>query len=401
MKREIAIIAIVLLLAFGTSCERKEKTPPETKPPAIKAKVEAVALSTVPNVYEAIGTVRSKMTSILSSRIVGNVMKIHVREGDRVRIGQLLIEIDNKDTMAQMEKAQAGLQEGQKALEEAEEGIRAAESARDAADANKSLAEHTFKRYQVLHERRSVSEQEFDEVLAKKKAAEAEADRAGRMVESMRAKKEQVLARINQAKAEVERAAVYVGYGRIISPLSGVVTAKQTEVGALAAPGVPLLTVENESQYRFEAGVEESQIGRIRLGDSVRIDLDVLGSKQLDCRVNEVVPTLDTASRTFIVRIDLPRGIQPPLRSGLYGRARFPIGERQSILIPQKAILQRGELIGVYVVDPSSIARLRLIKTGMAHGDRMEVLSGLNAGETIIVEDVASTMEGARVANVQ
>jgi membrane fusion protein, multidrug efflux system len=400
MKREVAIIGIVLPLVFGTSCEQKGKTPAETKPPAINAKVEAVALSTVPDVYEAVGTVRSKMTSVLSSKIVGNIMKVHVREGDRVRIGQLLIEIDNEDAMAQMRKAQAGLQEGQKALEEAEEGMRAAESAREAADANKSLAEQTFKRYQVLQERRSVSEQEFDEVRAKKKAAEAEADRANRIVQSMRAKRGEISAKIDQAKAEVERAAVYVAYGRINSPLRGLVTAKQAEVGALAVPGAPLLTIENDSQYRFEAGIEESQIGKIRRGDSVRIHLDVLSPKQLDCRVNEVVPTLDPASRTFMVKIDLPQGIRPPLRSGLYGRALFSIGQRQSILIPQTAILQRGQLIGVYAVDPSSIVRLRLIKIGLSHGDRVEVLSGLNAGERIIVEDVASVMEGSRVTNV-
>ena len=169
-------------------------------------------------------------------RSVGNILAVHVREGDRVRTGQLLIEIDDRDTQAQLQKAQAGLREVQDAVEEIEQNIRAAESARDAAEAGRSLALATFNRYKALLEQKSVSQQEFDEVQAKLKIAEAEVDRAGRMLQALLAKKNQVLAKMEQVKADITSAQVYVGYGRILSPMDGIVMSKQAEVGLLAAP---------------------------------------------------------------------------------------------------------------------------------------------------------------------
>ena len=209
---------------------------------------------------------------------MGNILAVHVREGDRVRTGQLLIEMDDRDTRAQLQKAQAGLREVQDAQEEMDQNIRAAESARDAAEAGRSLALATFNRYKALLEQKSVSQQEFDEVQAKLKVAEAEVDRAGRMLQALMAKKSQVLAKQEQVKADITSAQVYVGYSRILSPMNGIVTSKQAEIGLLAAPGVPLLTLEDNSHYRLEVSVEDSMLRKIRLGTPVRISIDALGT---------------------------------------------------------------------------------------------------------------------------
>ena len=179
------------------------------------------------------------------------------------------IEIDDRDTRAQLQKAQAGLREVQEAQEEIEQNIHAAESAREAAEAGRSLALATFNRYKALLEQKSVSQQEFDEVQAKMKIAEAEVDRAGRMLQALMAKKSQVLAKVEQVKADITSAQVYVGYGRILSPMNGIVVSKQAEIGLLAAPGVPLLTLEDNSRYRLEVSVEDSMLRQIRLGTPV------------------------------------------------------------------------------------------------------------------------------------
>jgi RND family efflux transporter MFP subunit len=180
------------------------------------------------------------------------------------------------------------------------------------------------------------------------------------------------------------------------------IASKQAEVGAMAAPGSPLLTIEDDTHYRLEANVEETMIGKIRLGEPVGVSIGVLGEQWFESRVGEVQPAADPASRSSIVKINLPeslgkKGSIRVLRSGLFGKARFPIGKRPIITIPQKAVLQQGQLSEVFAVDRDSRAHLRLIKTGRAYEDRVEVLSGINEGERIIVEGMEKVKEGNRI----
>ena len=402
MRKEWVVISIVTLAIMIVSCGKKEEAVIEKPTTLQDVKIETITLSPVQEDYEAVGTVRSKTASLLSSKTVGNILAVHVREGDGVRMGQLLIEIDDREARAQVQKAQAGLREVQDAQEEIDQNIRAAESAREAAEAGRSLAAATFKRYSNLLEQKSVSQQEFDEVQAKLKVADAEVDRAGRMLQALMAKKNQVLAKMEQVKADITSAQVYTGYSRILSPINGIVTSKQAEVGLLAAPGVPLLTVEDNSSYRLEVSVGDSMLPKIRLDTPVRVSIDALGPQEFSSRVAEIVPASDPGSRSSTVKIDLFDGKggaigQPALRSGLFGKARFPIGQKQVLKVPQRAILQSGQLVSVLIVDSANILRLRLIKTGKQYGDQFEVLSGLNDGDRIIVEGIEKVKEGDRV----
>ena len=402
MKKKIVLICLVTLLAGVSACGKQEEKAPEKVAAVTGVKVEAVKTSAQEDFYEAVATVRSKTTSVLSSRAMGYIVAVQVREGDRVRPGQLLLEIDNREAAAQLKKAQAGLWEAQEMLQEMERTIQAQGSAKTAAEADQSLAASTFNRYQALLERKSVSQQEFDEAQARYRGKTAEVERIKEMLGSMRARREQVLARMDQAKAEISQAQIQVDYGRILSPSQGVVTLKQAEVGALASPGAPLLTLEDDGRYRLEASVEERMLGKIRLGESVRVSIDALGDQEWTARVGEIQPFADPASRSSLVKIDLPedlgkKGTIRVLRSGLYGKARFPLGKREVMAVPQKAVLQGGNLQQVFIVDSSQTARLRLIKTGKAYGDRIEVLSGVRDGEKIIVEGAERVNDGNRV----
>ena len=404
MRRIEIVISLILLTAMIVCCGKKEEAVGHKSAPVSiqDVKIETVKVSPVAEIYEAVGTVRSKTTTVLSSKTMGNILAVHVREGDRVQTGQLLIEIDDRDTQAQLQKAQAGLREVQDALVEIEQNIRAAESGKEAAEAGKILALATFNRYKALLEQRSVSQQEFDEAQAKLKVADAEVDRAGSMLQALSAKKNQMLARMEQVKADIASAQIYVGYGQITSPMNGIVVSKQAEVGRLAAPGVPLLTLEDPFRYRLEVAVEESMLKKIRVGTPVKISIDALGPKEHPAKVTEVIPISDPASRSFTVKIDLPdgqgrSGSRLALRSGLYGKARFSVGQIQAIQVPQKAILHQGQLVGVFVVDSSNAVHLRLIKTGKPYGDQTEVLSGINDGDRIIVEGMEKVKEGDRV----
>jgi multidrug efflux pump subunit AcrA (membrane-fusion protein) len=394
------IVFLILSSALLLSCSRR----PETSQPASTiqtAKIETVKTSSVDDYYEAVGTVRAKTSSVIAARILGNITSVRVREGDHVRAGQTLIEIENRDAPLQIQKAQAGVRESTDALDEAVRNIRAAESARDAARANEALAASTFNRYQTLFTRQSVSPQEFDEVRTKLEVARAESERADRMLQATKARQNQMYGRIDQANADVSNARVYAGYARLASPINGVVVAKQVDVGSMATPGAPLLTIENDSNYRLEVSVEESQLNKIHLGDQTRVVIDALGNLELSCSVVEIVPAFDPNSRSYTVKLSLLNVSGQQLRSGLYGKARFVSGARNVLSVPQKAITHNGQLVSVFVVDQSGTARMRLIKTGAEIGDRVEVLSGLNDGEQIVSEVFAQLKDGARVRESQ
>jgi len=360
-------------------------------------KTETLQPSLVDDYYEAVGTVQAKNRSVIAAKVMGNIVALHVREGDTVRAGQTLIEIDNRDAGIQLQKTQAGMREVQDSLEEVERNIRAAESGRAAAQANEKLAKTTLERYETLFQRRSVSPQEFDEVRTKYEIAKAESERADRLLQATAARQNQMRARIDQAKADIANARVYVGYSRIAAPIDGIVVSKQADVGYMATPGMPLLTIENNASYQLHASVEESKLGAVHLNDQVHVVLEALGNTDLMGAVEEIVPAADPATRSYVVKIGLANVGDVHLRSGLYGKARFVTGQRKILSVPQTAIAQQGQLAGAFVVDQSGVARLRLVKTGRVIGDRVELLSGLNEGEEIVSEGIASLRDGVRV----
>ncbi len=392
----IKVVALLVSLLLLLSCS-KQQPAAEMKPILQGTQIQTVQSGAVDDYYEAVGTVKARNSSVIASRIMGSVINVHVREGDRVRVGQPLIEIESRDAGIQLQKAQAGVRQAQNSLDEVERSINAAEAARSAARANETLAVATLNRYRKLFERRSVSPQEFDEVQAKHDVARAETERADRLLQATQARRKQMLAQIQQAEADVANARVYVGYARNTSPLNGIVVSKQIEVGSMAMPGAPLFTIESDSDYQLEASVEEAQLGKIQLHDQARVRIEALGNMELTCSVEEIVPTSDPNSRSYIVRLGLPQSAKGELRSGLYAKAQFISGQRQALTIPQSAVTERGQLVGVFVVDESGVARLRLIKTGKIFGQNVEVLSGLNAGEQIVVDGLSSIQDGTRV----
>ena len=399
MKYALSFALVVLAFAGTISCAGKQQPAVTTAPMVQGVKIETVAQQPLDQSYEAVGTVRAKTSSIVSSKVMGSIVAMRIREGDTVRAGQVLVEIDSREARIQTQKSGAGLVEMNGALDEVDRSIKAAESSQTAAEANRRLAASTLIRYRKLRERQSISPQEFDEVQARQEVADAEAERAERLLQSLVARRRMALARIDQAKADVSGSQVYSSFTRIVAPISGVVVSRQADVGYMATPGTPLLTIESGRDYRLEAGVQESQINQIHLRDQVRVQIDALGQQELAGTVVEIVPAADPASRTYLVKIGiaLPGGNQQIIRSGLYGKARFITGQTQAITIPRQALVERGQLISVFVVDQSGTARMRLVKTGKTYSDRVEVLSGLQEGEQIVVDGLAAVNDGSRV----
>jgi RND family efflux transporter MFP subunit len=297
---------------------------------------------------------------------MGYVREVKVQIGDHVREGQLLVTLDPRDLDVSSRRAES-------AREEVRAGIPEADSAVAAAKANLDLAQVTFGRMQDMYQKKSISNQEFDEASAKLKAAQAAHDMA-------RARRTQIDSRVALADQEVRSTEVTRSYAEVLSPFAGVVVARSAEPGILALPGTPMFTIEREGAYRLEASVEESRLSAIRVGQPVSVTLDGL-DHTLEARVSEIVPAVDAASRAYIVKIDLP--MLTTLRSGVFGRAGFQLGSHSVTAIPAAAVAEHGQLQSVYI-DENGAAHSRLITTGQKVKDRIEVLSGLTAGEKVI-----------------
>jgi len=362
------------------SCGHKEKG---AQPAAVAAPV-AVKISLAqpvawPDYFEAPGTVRARQTATVSARVMGHVEQAQAREGDRVAAGQLLAKIDARDLEIAVRQAEAGLAEARSARPEVESAI-------SAAAAQRELAQATHRRMKDLFDKRSISNQEMDEANAKLRQAEA----AAKMAE---ARLVQLSERIRQAQEAVESARVRLGWVEVKAPFAGRVIERKVEPGNLASPGLPLFLIEQEGVYRLEASIDESRLSAVRTGQSVTVELDAVAGP-LQGRVAEIVPLVDAASRSFIAKIDLPDRAE--LRSGLYGRARFPSGSRQVLCVPAGAVAEQGQLQSVYVAD-NGYARNRLVTLGARRENLVEVLSGLQAGEQVIDPRPEGLRDGSRV----
>ena len=367
MKRVHAIFPILVsTLLLGACSEHTRKAAAE---PEIVRNVPLIEVQqkNMPDVLEAVGTMRAAQTSTLASQMMGTLVEVLVHEGDRVQRGQILAVIDDSQPRAALDRANAADAASRHQLA--------------AADSELALAESTLKRFQTLFDKKSVSPQEFDEVRTRQQAALARRDMA-------RADQE-------QAKAAIAQATTALEYTRIRAPFEGVITEKKADPGTLASPGMPIFTVEDTHRYRLEASINESDLTLVRIGQPVPILIDALGTEALPGKVVQIVPAADAGSRSFLIKVELPADLR--LRSGLFGRAQFSHGQRRALLVPQTAVVERGQMQGVFLVDENKIAALHYITVGKPSHDQVEVLAGLQDGDWLVARPGTLELDGKRI----
>lgn len=375
MKPILTFVAISALVLSGCGGSHPKETAPAQKQ-AVRVQTAPVETSSWPQMVEGVGTVEARTESVISAKAMGYVQAVRVREGDRVSAGQTLVEIAAQELQASVDQARAAQQEARSAQAEVESAIAAAES-------QATLARATFQRMKNLHDRKSISDQEFDEASARLQAAEAQLKMA-------QARRQQVMEKIRQAAAGVAAAESQLSYLRISAPFAGIVTARMAEPGTLASPGLPLLKLEQTGDYRLTAAFPESALNQIKLGQKMPVEIASIGFSG-DGTVAEIVPMVDPQTRTFPVKLALPAGNL--VRSGLFGVARLAGTAAQVVTVPETAVRQNGQLSTVMVAS-NGRAELRMVKLGQAREGRREVLSGLSAGEKILVNPPAGLQDG-------
>lgn len=286
---------------------------------------------------EVVGSVRPKQRSVVEAKVSGRIAEMPAGLGVQVKSGDVLVVVDAQEVKARMEQASAQREQAQKDLE----------------------------RVRTLAARQVASKQDLD-------AAEA---------------------RFRVADAALSEARTMMGYARVTAPFDGVVSRKLAEVGDLAVPGKPLLEVEDRGALRFEADIPEALIDMVSMGDKVQVSIPATKAVH-EAEVVQISPTADAASRTFLVKMDLPA--TAGLRAGAFGRAAIPVGEAVTIRVPGEALVRRGQMEIVFVREYGQ-ARLRLVKTGKTFADGVEVLSGLGAGDEVVLTTPARLVDGQPV----
>jgi multidrug resistance efflux pump len=334
-----------------------------------------VAMTDVSTAIDSGGVVHARTTATITARLLAPVREVRVVPGDQVRKGQTLIVLDGDDLAAAARAARS-------AAAAAEQGAKSAAAELQAAEAALSLARASHDRIAGLQTRRSATAQELDDAIATLRSAEARVDSAS-------ARTLQATLSIDSARAASDQARTTESFTTIAAPFDGVVTEKMVEPGNMASPGTPLLRLEDTKGFRLEVRVDESRAARIRNGDSVPVLLGA-GTSRVTGTVVEVSRAVDADARAFLVKVGLPD--IPGLRSGEFGKARFGGAPHRALTVPPSAIVRRGQLTSVFVIDEGR-ARVRLVDVRES-----EVAAGLTESELVVLSPPAELTDGRRVA---
>lgn len=313
-------------------------------PPLATAPVSATGAGAL-RAYD--GTVEAVRQTVLAAQVSGTVLALSVRAGDRVQAGQVLVRLDAR---AAEQTAAAGAAQ-----------VRAASAAREAAT-------REFERQKQLFAKNYISRAALDRAEAQYKAADAEA-----------------AAQLASAGAARTQSDFYV----LRAPYAGVVADVDVVVGDMAMPGRKLLTVYDPAALRVTAPIPQTVAARLAHEPSPQFELPGAGGRAAPVRA-QLLPTVDPASHTQELRLDLPAGTGAA--PGMFARVWLAAaGDTQANLsVPVQAVLRRAELTGVYVVGADGKPMLRQVRLGRADGDRVEVLSGVSAGERVALDPQAA-----------
>ncbi len=343
-----------------SACGSKKETPAGTNAAPVTV-TTATPGGTVDGGIAVSGKVEALQTAQLSTRLMGTITRIYVKEGDRVSKGQTLATISSQDITAKSAQTSAAILE---------------------AEANVNSARKDFERFTNLYNKQSASAKELDNVTLQYNAAKARLEAA------------------TQMKNEVKALAAY---STITAPFSGVVTQRLADEGNMANPGMPLLVVEQNTELQISATVSESQVGLLKKGNKARVEIKAI-NKSINCVVSEISPSSQMTGGQYEIKLSIPAADKKDLYAGMYVNVFIPVtGATVTnqpagiVLVPTSSLVLADQLTGIYTISSSNTAILRWVRTGKVYGDQTEILSGLAATETFILSAEGKLYNGVPV----
>jgi HlyD family secretion protein len=393
-----------LLLAGGTwgivQITRSTHSPEAISAPAIAVETLSIRAQSLANTLELSGTIRPVDQATLSTRVSGRIIYFPLEAGDRFRKGDILARIDVQDIAAQTNQAQAGVAQAQAELARSQASLSQLKSQKLADQAALRQAQINQTRSAQLRAEGAVSQANLDEANTALDQAREQVSQAEAGIQQSQAAIAQSQAALNQAKFGVTAASTNESYGTIVAPFDGIVTEKLASLGETTNPysmnGTALLKIENPDRLQLEISVPEENLRFVRVGQSVQVRVES-ASQTLKATIQQIVPAADANSRSFLVKI--PINNSGRLISGMFGRIALSVnGKQDTILIPSTALIQRGQLQGVYVANTNtsnqSTAVLRWVKTGQQRDGKVEIVSGLTTGDRIITSNIGQLSDG-------
>ncbi|WP_456388714.1 efflux RND transporter periplasmic adaptor subunit [Profundibacter sp.] len=348
------IIGVGLLTLAACREDPDPHQPPEPK--TLELPVTQAIVKQIERLYSTPGSVASDERVEVSSRTTGYIQRISVHEGDVVSKGGILVEIDPTDIEGAINRGQATLSSAQTALKDAEQDV---------------------VRLAGLLEKGVVSNETVRKANVGRDVAQAH---------------------LAEAQAALDTALAGRRYTTIVSPIDGIAVARQKQVGDLATPGVPILTIESRTDLLFKTSVSESRIGSVRVNAPIGVEIDALGQTEITGEILRIIPSGDPVTRRYDVEIALPAGQEA--FPGMFGRAHFITGTDVIVVVPTDALLERGGLKGVFVVEDDH-AKFRWLRLGRIFADTTEVRVGLDGGETILARDDVQLRDGDKIVIVK
>ncbi len=311
-----------------------------------------------------VGIIEPQERAEIATPLSGRVIDIKVKEGDCVKKGTLLLKIEGEEL--------------ESTIKASEFQIREAEAEYRRALAQYEVAKKTFERYSRLLKEGAVTPQEYDEIKGQFEASKEALQGAKAAIERARAQKRAITSRIQ--------------YVNLTSPFEGCISEKKVDIGDLAFPGKPLLVLEKKP-YLLKVELPEKFFSQIKLGETLKVNLSE-SQKIINGKVVEKSPSIDPVTRTFRIKLSLEN--VEGVKSGSLAYVLIP-SRTISLFIPEKAVLKRYDFTGVFVLKPDKTLELRWVKLGKATEGKVEVLSGLNEGDKVVVEGIERACDGCLV----
>ncbi len=349
-----AALAASIVLAGLAGCNDKATEQHKADAGAtVQATLVTVEKAVLPIVVTSPGSVIAQQQAQIASRLMGFIREINVEEGQSVAAGQRLFTVDPTDIQGQVNMARAGLSQ---------------------ADAALADAKNDYERFGALYKEEAIPKMQWDKIRLQYQVSQQQAA---------------------AAHAGYDTAAAQMRYATVVAPFAAVVTQKMAHAGDLAAPGRPLLVLENPAKLQVQTSVAREVFAQLKPGSVVAIRVDGRDG-EIAGKVVNLVPAADPVTHSHLVKIDLPQG--HGLNSGSFVQVAFPLGEREGIRVPVSAVLERAGITGVFVADAQGVVQYRMVRTGAASGGKVEIQAGLNPGERVVTSATAALQNGDKVA---
>jgi RND family efflux transporter MFP subunit len=329
------LLPVISALALLAGCSKPAAENPAASLPPVAVSVARVEAVETPLLTEITGSVRSVQRATLAAKVMGTVADLPVTLGQRVAAGELLLRLSASEIDARVAQARAQL----------------------------NIAARDLERERTL--------------LAK----------GASTTDLVRSLED----RAAGAAAQLREAETMLGYTELRAPFAGVIARKFVDAGDLAAPGQPLLGLDGLDGFQIDAAVPDSLAGPLVPGQPLAVTVPSTG-RSFTGTVAEISSATDATARTVLIKIAIPAGTE--VRPGQFARVALPGQPVRTLLVPATAVSRVGQMERVFVAGPDKRAVLRLVKTGATHGDRVEILSGLDEGETVVVAPPATLREG-------